>query len=172
MQDRLVLTGVQMMPVPLWLMIVQPTLRPTLGTWPVHHLTVVQVDVHLALSQLPLVLRTTVLRFRESAGRVHDLHLLDVLHWRPQGDQPDDFRLRDDGGLFQEEVIDCFRLDLPGACRQGQCPRPFPWSSAICDRSLCMMGSDDAAGRAVINRARALVGPRYGRIKRRADLRG
>jgi hypothetical protein len=52
MQDRLVLTGVQMRPLPLWLMIVKPTPRPTFGTWPVHHLMVVQVDVHLALSQL------------------------------------------------------------------------------------------------------------------------
>jgi hypothetical protein len=32
----------------------------------------------------------------------------------PKWDQPDDFRLRDDGGLFQEEVIGRFRLDLPG----------------------------------------------------------
>src|SRR5262249_8809995 len=52
MQDRLVLAGVQMTPLTLPLMIIEPTVPSPFRAWPVHHLIVVQVHVDLALSQL------------------------------------------------------------------------------------------------------------------------
>jgi hypothetical protein len=47
-QDRLILTGVQVPPSPLGLMIVQLAGRSALRAWPVNHLVVPEVNVDLA----------------------------------------------------------------------------------------------------------------------------
>ncbi len=55
MQNRLVLTSVEMMPTAFGLMIVERALHPTLGTTPQHLLVVFEVDVDFAVGSAPRV---------------------------------------------------------------------------------------------------------------------